>query len=226
MTQSFRVVYFTSHGYEPYGEQLKAECLKYKLHWTWYTEDWLREQPISDSMLAMINVHKRGFGYWCWKPYILKHALATYSEDTVLYLDSSVVFACDPTAFVSEWPTPWAAETAWTQSDWTKRDCFVLMGCDSKEYWEMLHLWAGCLLFDRDNRSILSEWQSWLLDPRVVSDNPNVMGLPDLQRFRDHRHDQSILGNLFRQHTLMLYKMPRCDNEYLVHDAQPGDKSN
>jgi hypothetical protein len=39
-------------------------------------------------------------------------------------------------------------------------------------------------------------------DPRVVSDQPNRCGLPNLPGFIAHRHDQSILTNLVVKHGL------------------------
>ena len=45
-------------------------------------------------------------------------------------------------------------------------------------------------------RHLVAEWLRYARDPRVVTDIPNQLGLPDFDGFIDHRFDQSILSNL------------------------------
>ena len=57
-------------------------------------------------------------------------------------------------------------------------------------------------------RAFVREWLMHALDPRVISDHPNVCGLPNHVGFIDHRHDQAILTNLVAKHGLTAPEVP------------------
>ncbi len=54
----------------------------------------------------------------------------------------------------------------------------------------------------------LREWLEYCSDLRVITDDPNTCGLPNLDGFRSHRHDQSILTNLTLKHEIPCYGDP------------------
>jgi hypothetical protein len=80
----------------------------------------------------------------------------------------------------------------------TKRDCFVRMGCDEPRFWNASQIEAGRVIVNNtpEARAFVDEWRRWCCDPAVVTDAPNVCGLPNWPGFYDHRHDQSIATNL------------------------------
>ena len=84
------------------------------------------------------------------------------------------------------------------QRVWTKRDCFVLMDCDTERYWNADQIQATWIAFmvSPETRHLVAEWLRYAGDERVVTDIPNQMGLADFDGFIDHRFDQSILSNL------------------------------
>ena len=56
-------------------------------------------------------------------------------------------------------------------------------------------------------------------DARILCDGPNVCGLPNLDGFRDHRHDQSILTILAIKHGIKTHPSPKFVVNRALSDA-------
>lgn len=149
---------------------------------------------------------ERGAGYWLWKPKIILETLRATAEDTiVLYMDAG-----DGFIFPDAYELATGIETALSDSDiylttggfangvYTKRDCFYLMNCDQPEYYNRIQMEAGIILVRNTDSSFafISQWLQWCKNSAVLTDEPNICGMPNLPKFIDHRHDQSILTNL------------------------------
>ena len=93
---------------------------------------------------------------------------------------------------------------------WTKRDCFVLMKCDSPKYWDAEQLMGSFSVFINNERSrkFVKEWMNYCCNENIISDVPNRCGLANFPEFKDHRHDQSILSLLAIKHDLEIYRAP------------------
>lgn len=173
-----------------------------------------RREPIAEAY-AHILTHARGAGYWLWKPYILAQAMAALRDgDFVLYSDTGHQAVDDdplpPLAPLLTWLAGSERRVAIARlfghpnAHWTKRDCFVLMGCDEARYWgadQLQSSYVGLMVSDTSRR-LVDEWLRFVCDERVVTDLDNRMGLPNLDGFVEHRHDQSIITNLIYQHDL------------------------
>lgn len=141
----------------------------------------------------------RGYGFWFWKPLIIKKALET--EEEILYAD--VDYEILDIEKIEEMLDDSASGVVlftypFQNRIWTKRDCFFYMNCDAERYWNTYHLEAGISIWRKTpyTETLLNEWLHYCLDRRILSDDPNVCGLSNFPEFRDHRHDQSILTNL------------------------------
>jgi hypothetical protein len=191
---------------------------------------WTRERLVATRFYAEnrdLLDRERGAGYWAWKPYVILRALSEAGPgDHVVYWDvgqgrdgdqrvgnqfrQSVVPLirwCDDVGHGILPGTRIAHQGP--NRRWTKRDCFVLMGCDEPQYWNAPQVQASFSIWRREPRSLafVETWVRMATDPRMVSDDPNTCGLPDFPEFVDHRHDQSILTNLAVQARL---EVPRC----------------
>jgi hypothetical protein len=84
---------------------------------------------------------KRGNGYWLWKPYFVKKVLEDLKwGDFLFYCDSGGYFINSIEKLISlslekkQDVIPF--ELAHIESEWTKRDAFLLMNCDTIKYYD------------------------------------------------------------------------------------------
>jgi hypothetical protein len=157
----------------------------------------------------------KGAGFWIWKPYIILDVLSKIKEnDIVVYSDSGIEIIghldplfelCHKQGGILLFQTH-----VHLNRTWTKRDCFVLMGCDSSEYWEAQQLMGGFSIFMKNERSIkfVEEWLYYCCNKFIITDIPNVCGLENLPDFLDHRHDQSVLSILDVKHNIEVFRDP------------------
>lgn len=140
----------------------------------------------------------RGAGYWLWKPFIIEETLNKLPDGAiVLYTDCAVTFTADPKALfdLAEQHELVFFSQNWMQKFWTKRDCFIELDADSEEYWNLDQLTATFQLYKNGDRArrFIAELKTAMLNERALTDLANQHGQPDLEGYRAHRHDQSIL---------------------------------
>lgn len=161
----------------------------------WFPDFYERYKHILDQ--------PRGGGYWLWKPHLLYETIKLMNEgDLLLYMDCGDKLA--KTDGLRERLIDLMADKdvyltagAFKNSDWTKGDCFKIMNCDEPKYHDAIQLEAGIVLVKASPKalSVMWEWRYHCLFTQALTDEPNYMG-PNLEGFKDHRHDQSILTNL------------------------------
>ncbi len=152
-----------------------------------------------------ILAHKRGAGYWLWKPYIILQELKKVNYgDYVVYSDCGrnkplLSRSIKP---LLEWcsanrgvlPGVYIPQYGASRK-WTKRDCFVLMECDQKDYWNHCQIQASFSVWEKNEFSLsfVEKWLDHCTDARILLDTANTCGLPNFADFIEHRHDQSVL---------------------------------
>jgi len=175
---------------------------------------------------AQILSHPRGAGYWIWKPYIVNKTLARVNDgDIVFYCDSGSVFikSAKPlidlcinksNGVVCFHMEPVARNKEVLQ---TKKDTFVLMGCDYPMFTESWARLGGFSVWQKNAFSleVAAKWLQHVQDPRVVTDMPNQCGVPEDPRFIDHRHDQSVFSLITKKYNIRSYTDPsQFGNDY------------
>lgn len=184
-----------------------------------YTQDWLKTEPFWNKN-AYILGQKRGAGYWIWKPYIiLKTFESLENGDVVLYSDAGIkvidnlnplynLMANHPNDGKIIFRVPWIGAQHIAKI-WTKRDCFVLTESNSEKYWNAPMTNGAISVWEKNDKNVefLKEWQRYLRDPRIVTDEPNMFG-PNFPQFKDHRHDQSVLSILAVKYNFELFRDP------------------
>jgi len=156
---------------------------------------------------------KRGYGYWIWKPFIILKELNKLADDEILiYIDSTdqpsnLFFEILNNHLSKE--EIYLVNRGYKNGEWTKRDCFIMMDCDNKKYHNSIQLEAGVLGLKKtdNNIKLITEWFEFCKNRNILTDLPNVCGLENLEGFKDHRHDQSILTNLSIKYGLKSYKL-------------------
>ena len=195
---------------------------------------WTRDDLLSTDFYT--SNHKildqpRGAGFWSWKPYIILATLNKIGKDDWLIysdagkpfrrgdseragnnrignvinttFDSIIEYAKQHNGFT---PGIWIPHYG-SAKVWSKRDCFVGMGCDEPKYYDSGQVQAGysCWSNSQQSRDFLNQWLNWVQIEAVISDNPNIYGKPNFPEFRDHRHDQSVMTNLVIKNNIQLF---------------------
>lgn len=195
---------FANEQFRLSARQLRRSAQNFGLKSTIFT-------PYSRMLRPLRKAHPdimasaRGVGYWLWKPYLVLQSLNQMSDgDFLLYTDAGVDIAADPSSIFSEIGSTDVA--VFRQHEplayWTKRDAFVLTGADAETYWNTPILNAAFMAFraSEKSRRLASEWFAYCADRRILTDDDNVCGLPNLPGYKDHRHDQSILSIVAAKH--------------------------
>lgn len=158
---------------------------------------------------------KRGAGYWIWKPYFILEAMSKAKKnDIVVYSDSGieVIKRLDPLFEICNKRNGIMLFRTHGQRNkkWTKRDCFVLMNCDSQKYWDAPQVMGSFSLYlnNDSNRAFVEEWLNYCCNKNIVTDMPNVCGLENFPEFKEHRHDQSILSLLAVKYKIEIFRNP------------------
>jgi hypothetical protein len=199
---------------------------------SWLAKE-LRNTPFYENHRAILD-QRRGGGYWLWKPYIIATALAEAAEgDFVAYSDAAVTVIrplgplfelCGDIGGILVFAGHY--ESLGTQvpqlcGSWTKRDCFILMDCDSSKYHESQMLDASFIVFKKNERStaFVHAWLELCTDARILTDLPNTCGRGNLPGFVEHRHDQSVLSLLAARDGLELFRSPSQHGNHCKHES-------
>ena len=157
----------------------------------------------------------RGFGYWLWKPQVVLQALQMIPDGALLlYLDVGchIVPHCEQgiekyLRGVGESESDVLCSVmAHLEKDWAKGDLFDFFGARTNR--GVTHTGqrqGGVVLYRKSRRSLsfVREWLSICEDhPDLLDDSPSRS--PNLEGFREHRHDQaifSVLSKIYRAST-------------------------
>jgi hypothetical protein len=159
---------------------------------------------------------KRGAGYWLWKSYfILKILNECEYGDIIFYTDSGCVFISPPNPLFNlldeQDIVPFVIDPAPGNRELlqTKRDCFILMSCDSEEYTQTYAIGASFILLKKTvlSENFVKDYLHFSQIEKCITDIPSTLGeeYPD---FNTHRHDQSIYSLLCKKYKLKFYRDP------------------
>ena len=157
---------------------------------------------------------KKGAGYWLWKPFIVLETMREAEEgDMVIYCDAGVEIVGDLSPLLeiaSRNGIVLFSNRPHLQKEWTKRDAFVLLDADAPRYWDAGQLMGGFMILQNNARArdFVNKWLAAMSDERVLTDAPNRAGEPNFSEFREHRHDQSVLGILATRENIEIFRDP------------------
>ncbi|GFI21984.1 hypothetical protein IMSAGC011_00757 [Lachnospiraceae bacterium] len=159
----------------------------------------------------------RGGGYYLWKPYIYRKAYDVLGEgDYLIYTDSGAVYINKIQYLIDcmeQEKVPimiFSLEQERIEKGNTKRDAFVLTGCDETRYTDTPQSIGGYFVCKKmpEVEAFLDEVLYYAQDIRIISDRPNVMGLSNYKEFTDHRHDQSVISLISKKYGFKRFRDP------------------
>lgn len=184
-----------------------------------YDDRWLVKQEfwkLNSWLFDRLDLHGhkgRGFGWWCWKPFIILDALSRCADgDIVIYTDADT-FPIAPFGQLfeecarREGMMLFSAVGCWNTM-WTKRDCLIVMGQDETKYRDCQHAVARFMLFQKGRwrvQQFLAEWLTYCLNPIAQTFDASVLA-PEYPELREHRTEQSIFTLLAHKYGEKLYR--------------------
>jgi len=177
--------------------------------------------------------YSRGWGFWLWKPFIIKKTLEQLNDgDICVYCDVGNSFVSTPEPlfelckknngillFENRDGNP--AGTVWRNAEWTKYDCYTLMDCNKNKYVNGPQIDGAYSVWEKNANTMkfVNEYLSFCENINIISDLPSITG-PNPPFFKDHRHDQSVLSLLAIKYEIPLYPEP---SEWGNHLRKPTD---
>ena len=173
-----------------------------------YDEVWLRKQPFYEDHRDVFDLPRMGL---LFKPYVISQAMDWLRDgEYLVWADSNMLAKADPQPLFDVCDRVGAFihghKGVLPNAHWTRKDAFVLIGCDKPEYWQTPQCKASLIAFKVSEwaRLFISEWLSYCCDPHIIDDaRPNECG-PNLPGFKHGRAEQAVLSLLRQRHGIPL----------------------
>lgn len=159
----------------------------------------------------------RGGGYYLWKPYVFYRAYQELKEgDYLIYTDAGSVYVDSIQKLIDCMEREhvnlmlFSLQNEMLERKYTKRDAFILTGCDEEQYAETPQSIGGYMVCKRapEVEDFFQEVLQYAQDIRIISDRPNTMGKENYPGFVDHRHDQSVISLISKKRGLKKFRDP------------------
>lgn len=184
---------------------------------------------------------RRAWGWWAWKPLIIKRELDWLPDNsTLIYSDAGVEFIAPVSHVIDRMDQDiFLFGNNWEHAHWCKRDVLDALIPQSAQC-PACHKWCGgtanrmpceagyyyhptigkqvqaSVIFFRVSgysRKFVKEWLHWCLfeGGRLIDDSPSR--LPNHPEFQEHRHDQAILTTMAYREGIRLHWWPAMYND-------------
>ena len=159
----------------------------------------------------------RGGGYYLWKPYVFYKGYQELQEgDYLIYTDAGAVYVDEIQKLIDCMEKEqvnlmlFSLQNEMLERKYTKRDAFILTGCDEEKYANTPQSIGGYMVCKKapEVEDFFQEVLSYAQDIRVISDRPNVMGKKNYPDFIDHRHDQSVISLISKKRGIKKFRDP------------------
>ena len=215
---------FSGSAYDPTTARIVADAPRFGVDEVRvYDDHWLVEQEFYAENIWLWSTprdrvpphhgYPRGFGWFCWKPYVIMHALEHSDPgDIILYTDADT-YPIQPLGVLFDECERIGGMMLFEamgcpHNEWCKRDCFIVMGQDEERWRNVPHAVARFMLFKNGpwrNRQFLMEWLAYCLNPLAQTFEPSVI-LPEYPGLAEHRTEQAIFTNLAHKYGAKLYR--------------------
>jgi len=164
--------------------------------------------PFINERKDFFSTHKRGYGYWLWKPYVINYVLNKYMSegDILVYLDSGCEIHKSGLKRWNEYKKMLDKHSLLVydhlhsyENQFTKIDVldyFSVLGND--QILNSRQLWAGGLMMKKNNFvcDLMGRWFEICDNNKytLLCDQPSKTD--ELPTFKQHCHDQSIFSVL------------------------------
>ena len=175
-----------------------------------YTDEYLKnDKEFWYKHSTFIENNKRGYGYWLWKPYIIKKRMEQMNDgDILLYADCGCEIdikkkeeLLNDIELVKK-DYIMGSLTAYDEKQWNKMDLILKLNMNDDKYVNTTQHQASTILFlvcDK-TRNLVNEWYELCCDYHLIDDSPSIF--PNVDVFTEHRHDQSVFSLLTKKYNI------------------------
>ena len=178
---------------------------------TFYSENDFDEEFLS-RVGNELKTFKRGYGYWSWKPYIIKKELEKADDgDVVVYADSGCMFIQKNRKTLKEWIKIVSKSKSgilspcfgpYIEHDWTRGDLYDYINKtynkDNVDIFDKaIQCGCGVSLYCKNEKCLdfVNQWYDVMTNHfHLCTDEPS--SLPNHPNFKENRHDQSVFSML------------------------------
>ena len=167
-----------------------------------------KPKDLPDDINNYAKSYIKGYGYWIWKPYIIKKALFSTSEnDIVLYVDgrSGLKKTGKPIRWLDNFILENKFDIATWQMihkemSWTNGDIISAFNLDldselikTGQFAATFHAWRN----NKRSQNFINEWLNFLLNNRDIC-RDEVSKKLNHKKFIENRHDQSVFSLMIK----------------------------
>ena len=198
-----------------------------------YTEEYLQsDKEFWNKHESFIKKNKKGYGYYIWKPYIIKKTMENMDDgEMLLYLDAGCEFNIKNRKHFNYFENEIKKEkiigyiTGLLEHNWTNKDLFLKLNMYEYKHAFSMQRQGGTNMFYvcDETRKLVNEWYELACDRFLMRDSiKSESTVPDLQPKMHNgsaRHDQSIFSLLtkkyniyacmLQKHSIMIWKRNR-----------------
>lgn len=156
-----------------------------------------------------IEEHKRGYGYWIWKPYLIRKTLDELDKgDCLVYLDAGCEInkeGCQRfKQYIKKVTTSelgiLAFDTGLPDSEYAKGDLIDFLNMRNSVHIHTGQIMGGMLVVckKRASVSLIRQWEQIVLNNLHLIDD-SLSKAPSLIGFKENRHDQAVLSLLMKK---------------------------
>lgn len=188
-----------------------------------YNEHHLSTSFIKDFK-SYLYPGSRGYGYWVWKPYLIMESLKKIQEgDILLYTDIGCHLNSNGLShFLKYWKEVKNNRSGFLvtklnqeerqEKTWTKGDLFDYFKVRNNPQITDTPQYQTGIIFIRKCEETIQIIQQWLdvyyYNFHLADDSPSIS--TNIDGFREHRHDQSILSILLKLHGTSTIPLKEC----------------
>lgn len=191
-----------------------------------------REKDLDPFFVAIqrdLFKEQNKYGWYCWKPYVVLHAMLQLSEgDYLIYLDAGneILSSVDNLVRAMDQDILFFSN-GWQHSHWCKREVAEKinfqggsdMSCIDyydfehrnrdkvQDYYSRKQVQASTFILKvtRSTIDFIKEWYAYSILPGMIDNIPRGEQFPE---FQEHRHDQALITCLQIKHGYRLHWFP------------------
>lgn len=150
----------------------------------------------------------RGYGYWLWKPYLIKKIIEQIEDnDILLYADAGCII--QPThkdellrLFKVVETDLIIASLTCNEQDYSKMDLIHHLNMENDKSIKVNQRQGSTIMFKKCKETVdlVNEWYNISCNYHMIDDTPSI--IPNVGSFKEHRHDQSIFSLLTKKYNI------------------------